>query len=66
MLLEQYEQPLYGYLLVLVGSVEVAHDCVQDTFVRAFEHLRKGKMINQQWLYKVARNRAMDYFRQGQ
>jgi RNA polymerase sigma-70 factor (ECF subfamily) len=36
---------------------------VQDTFVRAYENLRKGNPVNTPWLYKVARNRAMDEFR---
>jgi RNA polymerase sigma-70 factor (ECF subfamily) len=38
-------------------------DCVQDTFLRAYEALRKGKSINAAWLYTGARNRTMDEFR---
>ncbi len=45
------------------GNREVALDCAQDAFVRAYEMLRKGRTVNRQWLYKVARNRAMDVFR---
>lgn len=38
-------------------------DCAQDTFVRAYDNLRKGRPVNAGWLYRVARNRAMDEFR---
>jgi RNA polymerase sigma-70 factor (ECF subfamily) len=42
---------------------DAALDCAQDTFLRAYEHLCKNKPVNAGWLYKVARNRAMDEFR---
>jgi len=38
-----HERPLYRFLLVLTGNSEVALDCAQDAFVRAYEMLRKGK-----------------------
>jgi RNA polymerase sigma-70 factor (ECF subfamily) len=62
-LMDRYEQPLRGFLLVLLRDQEIALDCAQDTFIRAYENLRKGRQVNAQWLYKVARNRAMDEFR---
>jgi RNA polymerase sigma factor (sigma-70 family) len=36
---------------------------VQETFVRAYEQLRRGRDVNTQWLYKVARNAAIDELR---
>lgn len=62
-LMRSYKQPLYKYLFVLVGDEDVVLDCIQDTFLRAYENLRKGRSVNSQWLYKVARNRAIDEFR---
>jgi RNA polymerase sigma factor (sigma-70 family) len=62
-LMTQHEQPIYNFLLVLVRDVDIALDCTQDTFLRAYENLRKGKPVNSSWLYTVARNRAMDEFR---
>jgi RNA polymerase sigma factor (sigma-70 family) len=59
----RYETPLCKFLSVLVGDEDVAMDCAQDTFVRAYDNLRKGKPVNAGWLYRVARNRAMDEFR---
>jgi RNA polymerase sigma-70 factor (ECF subfamily) len=61
--MDQHERPIYNFLLALLRDTDVALDCAQDTFLRAYENLRKGKPVNGQWLFKVARNRAMDEFR---
>ena len=62
-LMDAYERPLYNYLLALLRDRDIALDCAQDTFLRAYENLRKGRSVNASWLYTVARNRAMDQFR---
>ncbi|MGH2444186.1 MAG: RNA polymerase sigma factor [Chloroflexota bacterium] len=63
-LMKEFERPIYNFLLSLLRDADVALDCAQDTFLRAYEHLRKGKIVNSSWLFTVARNRAMDEFRQ--
>ena len=65
-LVDRYEQPLFGFLVTMLGDRESAGDCTQDTFLRAYENLRRGKPVNVQWLYKVARNRAVDELRRRQ
>lgn len=62
-LMNEYERPIYNFLLSLLHDPDVALDCAQDTFMRAFNNLKKGKSVNSPWLYTVARNRAMDEFR---
>lgn len=62
-LMNEYERPIYNFLLALVRDPDVAMDCAQDTFLRAYENLRRGRPVNASWLYTVARNRAMDEFR---
>jgi RNA polymerase sigma-70 factor (ECF subfamily) len=62
-LMEEHERPIYTFLLALLQDADLALDCAQDTFLRAYEHVRKGKPVNTAWLYTVARNRAMDEFR---
>jgi RNA polymerase sigma-70 factor (ECF subfamily) len=62
-LIHTHEAPLYRFLVALTANREIALDCVQDTFIRAYEHLQRGKRVNTQWLYKVARNRAIDELR---
>lgn len=63
-LMNRYESPIYAYLLSVVHDRDVALDCAQDTFLRAFHALSKGKIITGSWLYTVAHNRAVDEFRQ--
>lgn len=62
-LMDRYERPLYAYLMAILHDADAALDCAQDTFLRAYEHLSRGKTINARWLYTVARNRATDEFR---
>lgn len=62
-LMEQYERPVYAYLLSIVHDRDLAQDCTQDTFLRAYDALRHDRVITASWLYVVARNRAFDEFR---
>jgi RNA polymerase sigma-70 factor (ECF subfamily) len=62
-LMQRHEAPLYRFLVVLSANRDIALDCVQETFTRAYVQLRRGKPVNTQWLYKVARNRAIDDLR---
>lgn len=62
-LMGEHERSLFTYMLALAHDRDVANDCTQDAFVRAYDMLRSGKDVNLQWLYKVARNRVMDEFR---
>jgi RNA polymerase sigma-70 factor (ECF subfamily) len=59
----QYERPLHSFLVFLLHDIELARDCAQDTFLRAYEHLLADRAISAGWLYTVARHRAMDEFR---
>lgn len=62
-LLRAHEGPIIRYLQVLLGDDDLALDCAQDTFLRAYDHLRRGRDLSSAWLYTVARHRAMDEFR---
>lgn len=62
-LMNEHERAIYAFLLTMLHDPDLAQDCAQDTFIRAYEHLRKHRPVNAAWLYKVARNRAMDEFR---
>jgi RNA polymerase sigma-70 factor (ECF subfamily) len=61
--MRRYEQRVYNYLFVLLSDEQSALDCTQDTFLRAHKNLRRGKPVTATWLYRVARNLAMDLFR---
>lgn len=62
-LMEERKAPLFNFLLALTHNPDLALECTQDTFVKAYEHLRRGKSVNASWLYTVARNRAIDEVR---
>ena len=62
-LMTAHETALYRFLFVLTGDREAALDCTQDTFLRAYNNLTKGRPVNTGWLYTVAHNLAMDRHR---
>jgi RNA polymerase sigma-70 factor (ECF subfamily) len=60
----RFEGPLVLYVTRLLGDVERAKDVVQDTFLRLCGQDSaelEGRLA--EWLYTVARNRALDVLR---
>jgi RNA polymerase sigma-70 factor (ECF subfamily) len=60
-----YAQPVYRYLYSRIGSVPEAEDVTAQTFLAALEHFPKYRHDGYfaSWLFSIARNKAMDYFR---
>jgi RNA polymerase sigma-70 factor (ECF subfamily) len=62
---QRLERPLVAYAMRLLnGDVELARDCVQDTFLRLCRESQshvEGHV--DAWLFKSCRNRAMDFHR---
>lgn len=60
------ERALYSYVLAIVKNPYDTQDIVQDTYlkVRASAHLYQKKGKPMAWLFTIARNLAMDLFRQ--
>ena len=62
--LDEYETPLLRYAVSLLGDVEIARDVVQDTFLKLCGQQPKAlKGHLAQWLFRVCRNRAVDWQR---
>jgi len=63
---ERLERPLIAYAMRLLGgNLEIARDCVQESFLRLCRESRphvEGHV--DAWLFKTCRNRAMDHHRQ--
>lgn len=65
LLWQKYNKQIFANVLKLVRSIDDADDIVQDTFLKAFNALHS---YNQTfpfpaWLYKIASNTCIDYFR---
>lgn len=61
-----YFKKIYQFIYFRVGHKEVAEDLAEDVFLKAFT---KISSINESgafsgWLYQIARNQVIDYYRQ--
>jgi RNA polymerase sigma-70 factor (ECF subfamily) len=64
---DRYAEVIYRYLYRYVGNAEQAEDLTSEVFVRLLQVLGTAKAPRDQiggWLYRVAHNLAMDWFRQ--
>lgn len=56
--------PIYKYVYFRVRNYDIATDITQDVFLKVYE---KGMVLDQEtelrWLYTVARNTVIDFFR---
>jgi RNA polymerase sigma-70 factor (ECF subfamily) len=62
-LMGAYEVSLLSFTRSLIRDADLALDCVQETFLRAYESLGRGRQVNKRWLFTVAHSRVMDEFR---
>jgi len=64
-LIKRCKTDLFGFLLGLTGRPDASDDIFQDVFLKFAEKpkLYKPKSKFRAWLFSVARNSAMDYFR---
>jgi RNA polymerase sigma-70 factor (ECF subfamily) len=63
---DRYAEAIYRYLYRHVGDAEQAEDLTSEVFVKLLQVLNTRRAPNkhlQGWLYRVARNLAMDWFR---
>lgn len=55
---------LYSYLLSICGHPQTAEDLMQDTFIKAYDHLEsyRGEAVRP-WLFRIAYNTYIDWYR---
>lgn len=66
---DTYHQPLYRYIYRQIGTVETARDLTSEVFGRFLQALSNGNGPTNQlraWLYRVAHNIVVDYYRRQQ
>lgn len=63
---DKYINKIYRFILLKVNSQEIAEDLTSETFLRGWEVYKNQKEIEnpQAFLYKIARNLVIDYYRQ--
>ncbi|OUR94392.1 RNA polymerase subunit sigma-70 [Flavobacteriales bacterium 34_180_T64] len=66
LLYENYANSLYGVILKVTLNEELAQDALQETFVKVWKNAKKydskkAKLFT--WLYRIARNTAIDKLR---
>lgn len=61
-----YVEQVFGYLYSRIGNVHEAEDATAQTFLAAFESFDKFRQDGHfaSWLFTIARNKAMDHYRQ--
>lgn len=62
---EEYADAIFRHCYLRLMNREVAKELMQDTFIKAFEYLKKGKDVEnlRALLYKIAGNLVIDYVR---
>lgn len=64
-LIERYLKPIYYFSHRMVGTVHDAEDVTQETFVKAWKHLKKfdERKSFKTWLFSIAKNTALDFLK---
>jgi RNA polymerase sigma-70 factor, ECF subfamily len=63
---DRYAAPIYGYLYRMLGDAAQAEDLAGEVFLKLLHALKTGRAPRDRlegWLYRVAHNLAMDWFR---
>jgi RNA polymerase sigma-70 factor (ECF subfamily) len=63
---DRHAAPIYGYLYRMLGDAAQAEDLTSEVFVKLLQALHTNRAPRdrlQGWLYRVAHNLAMDWFR---
>ncbi len=62
----RYQPLVLGYLIRLLGSVPLAEDLCQDSFLKAFRALKsyRGEASFKNWLFMIVKNRVADHWKQ--
>ena len=66
LLFEQHHKKLYNFFLLGTKNRQASEDLVQDVFFRMlkYRHTYRDKANFMTWMYAIARNARIDYFRE--
>ena len=62
---DQFAEKIYRFIYFRVGHKEVAEDVLSDTFVKGWQKINQVNSPEalSGWLYQIARNNIIDYYR---
>lgn len=62
---EKYHQDVYQFIFYMVKDRNLAEDLVQEVYIRVLKSYERfqGKSSLKTWIYSIARNVTIDYFR---
>src|SRR5574342_377218 len=62
---DDFQRPIYNYLLRMTQDQMVAEDLTQETFIRVYRGLPefRGEASLATWVYRIATNVSLDHFR---
>jgi len=66
LLYKQHLSPIYRFIFLKIGVKEVSEDLTSQVFLQAWRNIRKfkiGKSPFSSWLYQIARNLVIDFYR---
>lgn len=64
-LYDKYHQDVYKFLFYMTKNKEQAEDLTQEVYIRILKsfHSFEGKSSEKTWIFSIARNVAIDFFR---
>ncbi|MFA5777202.1 MAG: RNA polymerase sigma factor [Parcubacteria group bacterium] len=64
-LLNKYLKPVFNFVCQLSGDFQAAEDLTQETFVKAWKHIKKfdRERSFKTWIFTIAKNTTYDYFK---
>lgn len=64
-LFEEFQRPIFYYLLRMTQNPDTAEDLTQETFIRVHRGLSafRGNSSYSTWIYRIATNASLDYLR---
>ncbi|KIL48966.1 RNA polymerase sigma factor SigX [Jeotgalibacillus alimentarius] len=67
-LYSEYQQDVFQFLIYMVKNRDTAEDLLQEVYIKVMNsyHRFEGKSSEKTWLFSIAKNVTIDYFRKQQ
>ena len=62
-LIHRYSDPLFRHALGMTGSPDVAEDILQQSFIKAYNHLAEVRGRFDAWLFRIVANGCKDWLK---